>query len=242
MLEVFRKPSLIIRPFESKDVDILRKWREYYEWPRGLHSVVSVIDDNPEDLFTGAKVQCENIILVAESATFEPIGITHLSTYGFASATAQYSVAIPNPDNRSFGRSRDLLLLSIGSAFYVYGFSRIVSLVDKHNQKLIRMCLKGGFYVETETQGIHNRQVLTTTSKRWMPIWGAELAQKGEHVPWFKQNAAWADIRQANAACIHKESYSCASKRFARVHAAVVPPNEINLDLLSKLPPQKVLG
>lgn len=239
---MFREPSILLRPFEPDDAYTIQQWRECCEWPRASHSTFSVVQQNAQNACLDKKVHSEDIILVAESASSKPIGLAHLSKCEPSSGSAQYSVAIPDPRERTFGRARDLLLLSIGSAFYIYGFSHIVSLVDRHNLKLVRACLKGGFQIAAEARVPASQQVLIATPESWMPIWGPELAYKGERMPWFDQNAAWTKIRSANAACGLSGGYRRASRPVARIGVETSCPYGTDITNLTGIPPQKVLG
>ena len=61
---MFRKPTILIRPLELKDIDGLREWREYQDWPSDSHSLVSSIQENIGNTFTDNKVHNENKVLI----------------------------------------------------------------------------------------------------------------------------------------------------------------------------------
>ena len=227
----------MIRPLEPKDLQILHKWREHIYWPRDTYSV---LENDPESLLISD--EANNIVLIGESKINEPIGIAQLASCFSSKECAQYSIIIPEPSDRTFGRSRDLLLLSIGSAFYIYDYKSLVVLVNRHNDKLIKMCLKGGFEYEADSDN-SDQYLLSTTVKKWMPIWGEELARKGKDVPWFNQNVTWSNIQEKNFSSDKNEKYGCVNTRLQRAHLAQISYNQAyNLDSLIELPPPKVLG
>lgn len=236
---MFRKSSVTIRPLEYNDLRILKDWQKYPSWPNGIDSIA---EKDPTSLLLDHTANPKNIILIAESNFCEPIGMVHLSTYASPLKHAQYSIIIPEPCNRTFGRSRDLSLLSIATAFYVYDFERIFAIIDKHNQKLIKMSLKVGFEFESHPNNFCDQAILSTTPEKWMSIWGVELMNKGKGVPWFNQNAKWADIRKATTSLPKHKGFDSKKPCLERIKITRAPSDEEEVTCLDGLPPQKVLG
>ncbi|MBW8034769.1 MAG: hypothetical protein FVQ79_03720 [Planctomycetes bacterium] len=242
---MFQKSSVYIRPFESRDLRILKEWRKLDDWPKDAQSTM---EKNSEGLPFCRGEQIENVILIAELPGREAIGIAHLTAHDRFNSNVQYSVAIPDPCQRTCRRAKDLLLLSIGAAFYVYGHLRVICLVNSGNRKLIEMCLKGGFREDTVhesgalSDAVLRRKVLSATSSTWMAIWGAELAQKGRQVPWFNLNAAWSEIDHANSVDTIGDQSGDNFERLTLDCPPSISAHEEYGDYLDELPPPKILG
>lgn len=192
------KPTVLIRPLEQKDICLLSQWKRLPGWPKNS---ISIFEDTSKSKGNNIASNNKDVILIAETPDKKPVGLAHLSVMNLPPSMAQYSLAIPDPQKRVGKRGQDLFVLSIGAAFFVYGFRQIFSLVDSDKRETIESCLWGGFRKEKDFSflGINSSTssgviILRTTPIMWMPIWEAKIVSLGLQVPWFKENASWDDL------------------------------------------------
>ena len=191
-----RRASIVLGLATERDLSALRQWRSLPDWPQMAGSAFS-----DRQNFRSVLNNHKEIIMIAKTLAEAPIGLAHFSASGLSPGTAQYSAAIPLATERSIGRGRDLLLLTMGAAFFVFRYHEIFSLIDAGKNWLISKCLASGFCEEPDFRflGLNalrepGMKILRTTAATWARRWSQEFADKARQDPWLKQNVAWADL------------------------------------------------
>jgi hypothetical protein len=238
-------PNILVRPLEKKDLSLLKRWRHSSEWPQKARSILNDYELKQCMFVSGSE---QDIILIAEPSGKEPIGLAHLSVSGLPTGIAQYSLAIPEPKQRLFGRSYDLFLLSVGAAFFVYKLKQMFCMISSDRDWLVSTTLKSGFskknnflFLGCKTPVESNVRILTITPNEWAPIWGTKFILKARNVPWLNANLDWKELYEL---CEETDRYS-SFKRKSNQHGHSFCPNEMFVTVNSAkriIPPIKVIG
>src|SRR6185369_9320329 len=175
-------------------------------------------------------------VIIAKDRLAKPIGLAHLSATGLPDGVAQYGVAIPLESQRSFGRGRDLLLLTIGAAFFVFRYHEIFSIISSHKRWLLKMCLSGGFseernfgFIGVEATPDIEVKVVRTTGIRWTAIWGDEFWHKAEQDQWLTRSILSREVtsdRQTPKTSSNSELCQTGSQVISQQH---IPPRKVLL-------------
>jgi hypothetical protein len=220
-----RKVSFSLGLPTGGDWQVLDQWRALPEWPASESAVKNTIAPFSKEA-----------VIIAKDRLAKPIGLAHLSATGLPDGVAQYGVAIPLESQRSYGRGRDLLLLTIGAAFFVFRYYEIFSIISSDKLWLLKMCLSGGFseernfrFIGVEATPDNGVQVVRTTPSRWMAIWGDEFWSKAEQDQWLMRSIISREVtpdRQTPKASSNSELCQTGSQPFSQQH---IPPRKVLL-------------
>lgn len=244
---VYRSSCIAIRPFRESDLPYAQGWKRFSEWPKEADSGFSSLTDYRS--IADASSAGKEILLIAEKPENIPIGIAHFSVTGLPKGIAQYSIAMPDPNERSIGRGKEFLLLSLGAAFYIYRFRDVFSLISPAKGWLVAMCLKGGCIEEPDFSflGISSKpaqeRILRLGSAEWTALWGHELLHSASRSPWLRRKLDWrllaARLDRGNS--VKLTNHYPAFEQDKREGAALQLNDGIDDDLRRTAPPKKVL-
>lgn len=219
-----RKLSFSLGLPTAADWHVIDQWRALPEWPASESAV-----KNRSAPFS------KETVIVATDRLAQPIGLAHLSATGLPDGVAQYSVAIPLESQR-FGRGRDLLLLTIGAAFFVFRYHEIFSIISSDKPWLLKKCRSAGFseeqnfgFIGVEATPDIGVKVVRTTPFLWTARWGDEFWNKAEQDQWLMRSIISREVhsdRQTPKTCSNSEPCQIGSQAFDQQH---IPPRKVLL-------------